>query len=531
MTACFKPQKVIRLGTLIASCLFAFSCSLNSSDAPWTKTFNISQKADIGAADGSVDVNKNVITLWQQTSTEERADPANANLTENDPFTTFYRFSRNTLHYSYYDASSKLWNTPPALQGGTWVETHTLRKINGTEIVSSSENSGTLPATNPQVRMDSNGNAIAVWQRVDSAAENPVTTCNNESSQIQCSPVISSIWTSRFTASSVSWSTPVILDTSANTANNVALELDNANNALAVWRQWDNTSSAYLLFVSHYSVSDDTWTAPALVSDAGIDIQSFKLTVDGLNNAFIVWQSTDHGLSGFTLERIYAKRYAAGAWETASTVISNDTGNASKPSISTDNAGNAWLSWQQTNTIARSSTTSIWANRFNIDSASWETAGLVESSDLPTQNPNIHAANAAIIAAWEQQDPKDLDRNNDTEVINIYMSVYDANTSSWGAATLLEDDNVYDATLPIIYTQPNNGTIITWQQYQNPVNNSGFALFSKTYSPSSGLSATSIITSGGQITNSNLLISGSNTVALWEEQANTSGIVQGKFKK
>ncbi len=537
MTTCFAPQKIIRPGVLIIACLFAFSCSFGVGDNAWTKTFSVSQKTDIGSATGSIDANQNVIAIWQQTASEEREDPANINLTEVDAFSTFYQFGRNSLLYSFYRAESKVWTAPVTLHNGTWVETHTIKKINdndgnsANDLISSSENSGALPAIDPQVRMDSNGDAIAVWQQIDLATENSATTCNNESTQIQCGPVITSIWTARFTTSTATWSAPTVLDLSTEIAKNVTLELDSANNAIAVWRQWDVASSIYTLYASHYMATDNTWASPTRVSDAIIDVESFKLSIDGLNNAFITWQSIDHGFAGFSLDRIYAIRYTGGAWESIPTVISNDSGNATNPSISSDSGGNAWLIWQQTDSEDRTSTESIWASRFNIDAMSWGTPGLIESSELQTQNPDIHAANTSIIATWEQEDVKDLDRNNITEVSNIYISVYDTNTNTWGIASLLEDDNVYDANQPRIYTQANNSVMITWRQYQNPVTNSGFALLSKNYSARTGLSGLTTITSGGQIINSSLYIYQDKAIALWEEQANKSGTVQVKLKR
>ncbi len=84
--------------------------------------------------------------------------------------------------------------------------------------------SGTGRAKNPQVVMDTAGNAIAVWEQEDHSCGVPPDPC-------------SSIYASRYQPA-VGWGTPVLLETDdSGDAASPWLALDNEGNAFAIWIQ------------------------------------------------------------------------------------------------------------------------------------------------------------------------------------------------------------------------------------------------------------------------------------------------------
>jgi hypothetical protein len=74
----------------------------------------------------------------------------------------------------------------------------------------------------PQVAIDADGNAVAVWHQSDGTRTN--------------------IWSNRYTASTGLWGMAEIIETdNAGNANDPQVAIDTYGNAVAIWRQTDGT--------------------------------------------------------------------------------------------------------------------------------------------------------------------------------------------------------------------------------------------------------------------------------------------------
>jgi predicted NBD/HSP70 family sugar kinase len=128
-------------------------------------------------------------------------------------------------------------------------------------------------AFNPQVAMDSDGNAIAVWEQS--------TGTNN-----------GFIQASRFSISSGSWSAVADVANLSDTggyALDPQVAMDSAGNAIAVWYQRTGTNT--IIQASRFSGS--SWSAVTDLSAPGQDALDPQVAMDSDGNAIAVWSRYD----------------------------------------------------------------------------------------------------------------------------------------------------------------------------------------------------------------------------------------------
>ena len=166
-------------------------------------------------------------------------------------------------------------------------------------------------AVDPQVAIDSSGNAIAVWER------------SNATNQI--------VQTARYTSS---WSAVSDLSASAQDAYDPQLALTADGVAMAVWYRSNGTNT--IVQASRYSGS---WGSVANLSATAQDAQ---VAMDGSGNAFAVWIR-----SNGTNTIVQTARYA-GSWGSASD-LSAAAQDGEAPQVAADTSGNAVAVWYRSN--------------------------------------------------------------------------------------------------------------------------------------------------------------------------------------
>ncbi len=130
-------------------------------------------------------------------------------------------------------------------------------------------------AESPQVAMDSNGNAVIVWQQSDGS--------NNQ------------IFKSEYRNGA--WTNPASLTDNISPDGQDAyypqVAMDNTGNAVIVWRQYDGSN--WQIFKSEYR--NGKWTNPKSliynISQDGQDAESPQVAMDNTGNAVIVWRQSD----------------------------------------------------------------------------------------------------------------------------------------------------------------------------------------------------------------------------------------------
>ena len=134
----------------------------------------------------------------------------------------------------------------------------------------------------PQIAMDASGNAIAVWQQLDSTRNN--------------------IWANRFTPAA-GWGRAALIETDyAGTAVTPQIAFDAGGNAMAVWTQSDGTRNN--IWVNRYTPAGGWGGAATIETDNVGNAFKPQIAVDGSGNALAVWQQLDS-----TRNNIWANRF------------------------------------------------------------------------------------------------------------------------------------------------------------------------------------------------------------------------------
>ncbi len=279
-------------------------------------------------------------------------------------------------------------------------------------------------AFDPQIAVDGNGNALAVWAQSDGTRNN--------------------IWANRFDGTS--WGSAVLIETN-NAGNAFAPQIaaDNNGNALAVWQQSDGTR--FNIWAKRFDGT--SWGSATLISTNNA-IGGFvpRIAFDNNGNALAVWRQF-----GGTpiISSIWANRFDGTSWGSAELIENNNAGDGWEPQIAFDNNGNALAVWQQFDGPQGdpSSRDGIWANRF--DGTSWGSAEQIDTNNARgTFGQQIaFDNNGNALAVWQQGD-------------GIWANRFDG--TSWGIAELIETNNAVNASRPQIAVDSNGNALAVWHQ-------------------------------------------------------------------
>lgn len=179
-------------------------------------------------------------------------------------------------------------------------------------------------ATDPQIAVDGNGNAIAVWRQYDANARY-------------------SVWASRYVAATLAWGIPTVIE-SDNSGDAFApqLALNSAGDAWVVWHQHDGAT--YNIASNRYTVNVG-WSSAALIeaNNTG-DARHARVAVNANGDAFAIWEQAEGARTS-----VWSNRYdpSLQAWGMAALVEMDDSGDAHAPQINVDSTGNASAAWRQ----------------------------------------------------------------------------------------------------------------------------------------------------------------------------------------
>ena len=291
-----------------------------------------------------------------------------------------------------------------------------------------SDNSG--DTAGPQVSVDSEGNAVAVWSQDDGATN--------------------SIYVNRFDVSTATWGSAEKIETDeTNAAISPAISIGANGDALVVWRHSDGTRDN--IHANRFDASTQTWGSAQLIeSNNFASAFNPQISVDGEGNAVAVWNQ-----SNGTTPSIYSNRFDASTqtWGNAQLIETDDVGNAYNARISTDADGNAIAVWQQFDGTRYN----ILANRYDASTDTWGSAELIE-------NDNAGAANDPRVSVDSEGNAITVWYQNDGTRTNIYANRFDVSTATWGGAQLIESGDAGNAARPQISTDSSGNAIAVWYQ-------------------------------------------------------------------
>jgi len=416
-----------------------FVCSHIAGEIGWqvAELIETDNAGDAWSPQITFDASGNAIAVWRQSDGTRyniwanRYTPATgwgtAELIETDDGTATYP----NIAIDANGNAIAVWYQHDGTRYNTWANRYAAssaswgkaEKINDPNSPSSSG----LLATPPQIAFDANGNAFVLWAQLG----------GNQF-----------LWSNRFIFGS-GWATAQFIEPEkVGGYPNIASDSD--GNIIAVWEQFDGTR--YNIWANRYTGSG--WGTAELIetSNAGDAINS-QIAMDSNGNAIAVWEQSDG-----SHRSIWAKRYTPGSgWGTMQLIKTDNAGNASNPQIAIDANGNAIAVWEQTNGTGFLSRKDIWTNHYTTNSGSWGTAQLIETSNAGSAEfPQISIdANGNAIAVWVQYDGTRY---------NIWANRYTLGTG-WGTAELIETDNAGYASDPQIAIDANGNAIAVWRQY------------------------------------------------------------------
>lgn len=302
------------------------------------------------------------------------------------------------------------------------------------------ENGNISNARFPQIAMDDDGNAIAVWEQHDSTSHIRANYFNGDA-----------------------WGTAALIESNASgNAYTPQIVMDGYGNAIAVWRRYDG----FYYNIRANTFNGSTWaTAETIDSNNLGDAYSPQIAVNYDGNAVTVWEQHD----GFRYNVwandfiLYEDDAEVAEWGIGKAIETYSAGNAESPQIAMDDNGKAVAVWMQYD----GSRYNIWANTF--DGADWGTPELIEAVDTGSAySPQIAMDNDGnAIAVWMQYDGFRY---------NIWANNFD-DTAVWGTAELIEADDSGNADAPRIAMDDAGNAVVVWMQYDG----SQFSIYSNRF--------------------------------------------------
>jgi hypothetical protein len=304
----------------------------------------------------------------------------------------------------------------------------------------------------------------------------------------------------------LAWGAAQLIETdNAGGATNAQVAVDTSGNATVVWRQSDGTRDN--IWANRYSAPTGSWgKAQLLETDNAGYATDPQVAVDASGNATAVWYQYD-GMRN----NIWSNRYSAttGTWGTAQLIETENLGHAFAPQVAMDASGNATAVWFQSDGPRNN----IWSNRYSATTGSWGKALLIENAtgNGGTVQVGVDASGNAT-AVWQQHDGSRY---------NIWSNRYNATTTSWGQAVLIETNNAGNATGPQVAVNASGDATAVWKQHDGSRHN----IWSNRYSAKTGTWATAQLietnNSGHAYDAQVAMDAGGNATAVWYQSDGT----------
>jgi hypothetical protein len=274
-------------------------------------------------------------------------------------------------------------------------------------------------ASEPQVAVDSGGDAVAVWKRREGAD---------------------------YTVEAVSrpaggnWQAPVDISAVGQNASGPQVAVDPGGDAVAVWELYDGTNH---IVQAATSPAGGSWQTPVDISAIGQNASEPQVAVDPGGDAVAVWKGS--GSANFIVEA--ASRPAGGSWQ-APVAISAAGTNSEVPQVAVDQGGDAvavWDLYDGINHIVQAATSPA--------GGSWQAPVDLSATGQSALEPQVAVDPAGdAVAVWERYDGADY--------------IVQASTSpaggSWQTPVDLSAAG-QDAIEPQVAVDPDGDAVAVWE--------------------------------------------------------------------
>lgn len=299
-------------------------------------------------------------------------------------------------------------------------------------------------AGEPQVAMDAQGNAIAIWLKLNEGVFGY------------------SLWSSRYSGGA--WSDAILLESDAGSvANNPSgpkIAMDpTTGKAAVIWTQFTSASS-YDVWTKLYDPTTG-WAAETRIETNSTATGKVEIGIDAAGNVIAVWSQLDEPFGRFS---IWANRYTAGSWGTATLIENNDSLGTvdGDPKVHMFAAtGEALVVWLRSGGSDRA----LWTNRYS--SSGWGTAsalvtdsGTDQSFDFPVVTGDATGSAFLIWGEWRFV-------SNQSQSTLFYKPFQ----GDWQSTVTPISTPVESALIsrPIVNTNASGQTVAVWGREDNSI--------------------------------------------------------------
>lgn len=263
-----------------------------------------------------------------------------------------------------FDASANRWTTP----------------------VTVSQDGEMTEAMNPRVGMDSHGNVVVAWVQ------------SNTFFMTDQWHTVHTIWASRLSGVTGSWSAPVCIQTDGlDSSNQCSLVMTDAGAQLA-WTA-STSGTAPRVYSARWSSSKDAWTAPVPLSRDGFWTTLPCVGMDAAGNAFVAWSESTAW--DFPSSELHCASIDANSNPGPVTTFTmpDGTQDPSEPRLAMNASGKAAMTFLVTVGSAKRVAAVL------FDSA-WGDVTLVQTGGGTARNPSVSVGGeGTVLVVWDGGDP------------------------------------------------------------------------------------------------------------------------------
>jgi len=275
----------------------------------------------------------------------------------------------------------------------------------------------------PDIAVDPEGNAIAVWEAVGEGQYGA--------------------WAARL-VHDVGWSAPVFIGIPGS-AYDIQVEIDESGRAVAVWVQYDGTGHRV------YSNQFDPmlgWAEPKAISiDFSTNASDSRVAMNDLGHAVAVWQQ---GI-WYSTSDLWASQYTPESGWGVPVLIENLAGFAGGPQVAINALDNEVVIWGQSYEY----TSHVWAS-LCASSSGWSQPVQIEDMTGDSWGRDVAIDDMGNIFAV-------FERNDGTSYLDVGVSTYTVN-GGWDKPVVFNVDSTMSLE-PQIESDFRGGAMVVWQAF------------------------------------------------------------------
>lgn len=326
------------------------------------------------------------------------------------------------------DHRGHIWGARYDVTGGIWGKAILIETNNADD------------ARDPQIAVDGNGNAFAIWYQANNAGGGPDKR--------------SHIWSNRYIAGK-GWDSAKRIDgDDATYSSYPKIAADRNGNAVAVWTEYAGEGKGNNIMSRRYDGASGMWTRAALIDKEAVNAQ---IAFDSSGNLSAVWQKIGiPGTSGGP-STLWFNRYsiAPDSWGKAQPVTSGKAGDSVSPQIALDKNANLLVVWERNARGMEGGDqpgSSLWGSRY-MTGKGWGKPQLIIAGEAEHFGVGVDGDGNAL-AVWSAKSGAHR---------RIWFNRY-VDGKGWGSATLLETDDAGDAIHPQVAIDGSGNGIAIWSQ-------------------------------------------------------------------